>query len=195
MSFVTFEFWSLISQYILLVIWYENITPVFLHCKLVFLRHLILARLFRTSSRPYFLWISQTVNDLYGSRLMTQILLKLILLKMVVVGGYVNGSPARGSQSDGDSTNTTVRGQTSYILLFLCFITNLCFLANNLSSQIFVGGLDPNVSDEDLRQPFLQYGEVVSVKIPVGKGCGFVQFANRCFCLSNNPMHCHLPNH
>ncbi|XP_031125449.1 polyadenylate-binding protein RBP47-like isoform X1 [Ipomoea triloba] len=66
-------------------------------------------------------------------------------------GGYVNGSPARGSQSDGDSTNTT----------------------------IFVGGLDPNVSDEDLRQPFLQYGEVVSVKIPVGKGCGFVQFANR----------------
>ncbi|XP_040998494.1 polyadenylate-binding protein RBP47C-like [Juglans microcarpa x Juglans regia] len=54
-------------------------------------------------------------------------------------------------QSDGDSTNTTV----------------------------FVGGLDPNVTDEDLKQPFLQYGEIVSVKIPVGKGCGFVQFANR----------------
>ncbi|XP_031118904.1 polyadenylate-binding protein RBP47-like [Ipomoea triloba] len=66
-------------------------------------------------------------------------------------GGYSNGSPAQGSQSDGDSSNTT----------------------------IFVGGLDPNVSDEDLRQPFLQYGEVVSVKIPVGKGCGFVQFAKR----------------
>ncbi|KAK6118866.1 hypothetical protein DH2020_047386 [Rehmannia glutinosa] len=40
-------------------------------------------------------------------------------------------------------------------------------------------GLDPNVTDEDLRQPFSQYGEIVSVKIPVGKGCGFVQFANR----------------
>nr|GLL18228.1 polyadenylate-binding protein RBP47-like [Ipomoea trifida] len=66
-------------------------------------------------------------------------------------GGYSNGSPAHGSQSDGDSSNTT----------------------------IFVGGLDPNVSDEDLRQPFSQYGEIVSVKIPVGKGCGFVQFANR----------------
>ncbi|KAL0392030.1 UNVERIFIED_CONTAM: Polyadenylate-binding protein RBP47C' [Sesamum radiatum] len=45
-------------------------------------------------------------------------------------------------------------------------------------SLIFVGGLDPNVTDEDLRQPF-SYGEIVSVKIPVGKGCGFVQFANR----------------
>ncbi|KAI8549858.1 hypothetical protein RHMOL_Rhmol06G0057600 [Rhododendron molle] len=67
-------------------------------------------------------------------------------------GGYVsNGGPAGGSQSEGDSTNTT----------------------------IFVGGLDPNVTDEDLRTPFSEYGDIVSVKIPVGKGCGFVQFANR----------------
>ncbi|KAL6982842.1 Polyadenylate-binding protein rbp47c' [Sarracenia purpurea var. burkii] len=66
--------------------------------------------------------------------------------------GYIsNDASAQGSQSDGDSTNTT----------------------------IFVGGLDPNVNDEDLRQPFSQYGEIVSVKIPVGKGCGFVQFGNR----------------
>ncbi|KAI7744261.1 hypothetical protein M8C21_012269 [Ambrosia artemisiifolia] len=56
-----------------------------------------------------------------------------------------------GSHSEGDSNNTT----------------------------IFVGGLDPTVSDEDLRQSFAEYGEIVSVKIPIGKGCGFVQFANR----------------
>lgn len=48
--------------------------------------------------------------------------------------------------------------------------------------QIFVGGLDSDISDEDLRQPFLQFGDVVSVKIPVGKGCGFVQFADRYTC-------------
>ncbi|WVY91575.1 hypothetical protein V8G54_037089 [Vigna mungo] len=63
----------------------------------------------------------------------------------------IDFSNGTSSQSEADSTNTT----------------------------IFVGGLDPNVSDEDLRQPFSQYGEIVSVKIPVGKGCGFVQFANR----------------
>ncbi|KAL0432475.1 UNVERIFIED_CONTAM: Polyadenylate-binding protein RBP47 [Sesamum latifolium] len=68
-----------------------------------------------------------------------------------LLSGYSNGVTAQGSQADGDSVNTT----------------------------IFVGGLDPNVTDEDLRQPFSQYGEIVSVKIPVGKGCGFVQFANR----------------
>ncbi|KAL1817791.1 hypothetical protein DCAR_0522269 [Daucus carota subsp. sativus] len=61
------------------------------------------------------------------------------------------GGHVSNGESDGDSTNTT----------------------------IFVGGLDPSVSDEDLKQPFSQYGEIVSVKIPVGKGCGFVQFANR----------------
>ncbi|XP_021767656.1 polyadenylate-binding protein RBP47C-like [Chenopodium quinoa] len=67
-------------------------------------------------------------------------------------GGYGSSNNAgQGSQSEGDSSNTT----------------------------IFVGGLDPSVTDEDLRQPFSQYGEIVSVKIPVGKGCGFVQFANR----------------
>ncbi|KAF3627213.1 Polyadenylate-binding protein RBP47C [Capsicum annuum] len=75
----------------------------------------------------------------------------ILASELHLVGGYSNGGPAQGSQPDADSTNTT----------------------------IFVGGLDPNVSDEDLRQPFAQYGEIVSVKIPVGKGCGFVQFANR----------------
>uniref|UniRef100_A0A2P2LNB7 Uncharacterized protein MANES_18G033900 n=2 Tax=Rhizophora mucronata TaxID=61149 RepID=A0A2P2LNB7_RHIMU len=66
--------------------------------------------------------------------------------------GYAsNGASIQGFQSDSDSTNTT----------------------------IFVGGLDPNVTDEDLKQPFSEYGEIVSVKIPAGKGCGFVQFANR----------------
>lgn len=44
---------------------------------------------------------------------------------------------------------------------------------------MFVGGLDPNVSEDDLRQTFSQYGEIASVKIPVGKQCGFVQFVVR----------------
>jgi RNA recognition motif-containing protein len=45
--------------------------------------------------------------------------------------------------------------------------------------QIFVGGLDPNVTEDMLKQVFTPYGEVVHVKIPVGKRCGFVQYANR----------------
>ncbi|KAI0505005.1 hypothetical protein KFK09_015962 [Dendrobium nobile] len=44
---------------------------------------------------------------------------------------------------------------------------------------IFVGGLDSSVTDDLLRQVFSPYGELVHVKIPVGKRCGFVQFSNR----------------
>ncbi|KAL8166955.1 hypothetical protein V2J09_008454 [Rumex salicifolius] len=47
------------------------------------------------------------------------------------------------------------------------------------NTTIFVGGLDPNVSDEQLRQIFSQFGELVHVKIPAGKRCGFVQFSDR----------------
>nr|XP_027112462.1 polyadenylate-binding protein RBP47-like [Coffea arabica] len=71
---------------------------------------------------------------------------------VVLAGGYPsNGVVPQGSQSDSDSSNTT----------------------------IFVGGLDSDVTDEELRESFSQFGEVVSVKIPSGKGCGFVQFSNR----------------
>ncbi|XP_044473918.1 polyadenylate-binding protein RBP45C-like isoform X1 [Mangifera indica] len=47
------------------------------------------------------------------------------------------------------------------------------------NTTIFVGGLDPSVSDDILKSVFGQYGELVHVKIPAGKRCGFVQFANR----------------
>ncbi|KAL6553404.1 Polyadenylate-binding protein rbp45 [Orobanche gracilis] len=58
---------------------------------------------------------------------------------------------SQGGQGEGDPSNTT----------------------------IFVGGLDPSVTDDYLKQIFSQYGELVHVKIPVGKRCGFVQFADR----------------
>ncbi|XP_019463043.1 PREDICTED: polyadenylate-binding protein RBP45-like isoform X2 [Lupinus angustifolius] len=49
------------------------------------------------------------------------------------------------------------------------------------NTTIFVGNLDPNVTDDHLRQVFGQYGELVHVKIPSGKRCGFVQFADRSY--------------
>ncbi|EEE57226.1 hypothetical protein OsJ_07197 [Oryza sativa Japonica Group] len=67
-------------------------------------------------------------------------------------GEYVGdsgSSPPR--QSDSDSTNRT----------------------------IYVGGLDPNATEDELRKAFAKYGDLASVKIPVGKQCGFVQFVNR----------------
>ncbi|KAK8527244.1 hypothetical protein V6N13_085090 [Hibiscus sabdariffa] len=47
------------------------------------------------------------------------------------------------------------------------------------NTTIFVGGLDPSVSEDQIKQIFSQLGEVVHVKIPANKHCGFVQYANR----------------
>ncbi|RVW85403.1 Polyadenylate-binding protein RBP47B' [Vitis vinifera] len=47
------------------------------------------------------------------------------------------------------------------------------------NTTIFVGNLDPNVTEEELKQIFSQFGELVYVKIPAGRGCGFVQFGTR----------------
>ena len=57
--------------------------------------------------------------------------------------------------------------------LILMSLLSICAM------QIFVGGLDPAGGDEELKSVFGQFGELVYVKIPAGKGCGFVQFTHR----------------
>uniref|UniRef100_A0A6N2KX02 RRM domain-containing protein n=1 Tax=Salix viminalis TaxID=40686 RepID=A0A6N2KX02_SALVM len=47
------------------------------------------------------------------------------------------------------------------------------------NTTIFVGNLDSNVMDDNLKELFGQYGQLLHVKIPAGKRCGFVQFAER----------------
>jgi RNA recognition motif-containing protein len=47
------------------------------------------------------------------------------------------------------------------------------------NTTIFVGAVDQSVTEDDLKSVFGQFGELVHVKIPAGKRCGFVQYANR----------------
>lgn len=61
------------------------------------------------------------------------------------------GTSSEGNQGESDPNNTT----------------------------IFVGGLDASINDDMLRQVFGQFGDLVHVKIPLGKRCGFVQYVNR----------------
>ncbi|OAD05940.1 hypothetical protein MUCCIDRAFT_130744, partial [Mucor lusitanicus CBS 277.49] len=47
------------------------------------------------------------------------------------------------------------------------------------NTTVFVGGLSAPIREEELRQYFQHFGEIVYVKIPPGKGCGFVQYVSR----------------
>ncbi|KAI9257365.1 hypothetical protein BDA99DRAFT_441342 [Phascolomyces articulosus] len=47
------------------------------------------------------------------------------------------------------------------------------------NTTVFVGGLSAPIREDELRQYFSPFGEIVYTKIPPGKGCGFVQFVSR----------------
>ena len=56
--------------------------------------------------------------------------------------------------------------------------------------KVFFGGLDPEVSEDDMKEVFSYYGEITSVKILVGKQCGFVLFTHRYILLMYVSEHC-----
>ena len=47
------------------------------------------------------------------------------------------------------------------------------------NTTVFVGGLSGVAHEDELRSCFAMFGEITYVKIPPGKGCGFVQFVHR----------------
>lgn len=47
------------------------------------------------------------------------------------------------------------------------------------NTTVFVGGLSYPITEEQLRQYFCIFGDIIYVKIPPGKGCGFVQYVTR----------------
>lgn len=47
------------------------------------------------------------------------------------------------------------------------------------NTTVFIGGLSSLVTEDELREYFKPFGTIVYVKIPIGKGCGFVQYIDR----------------
>ncbi|KAK9094656.1 hypothetical protein Scep_026125 [Stephania cephalantha] len=90
-------------------------------------------------------------------------------------GMYCSTRPMRISAATPKKT-TGVQQQYAMTKGNLSYIINVCMV---FMFQIFIGGLDPNITEEELKQIFAQFGELVYVKIPPGKGCGFVMFGAR----------------
>ncbi|KAK6283581.1 hypothetical protein POUND7_002533 [Theobroma cacao] len=73
-----------------------------------------------------------------------------------------------------------------FVVLLLCLFFSYAASSQGAQNEndpnnttIFVGNLDSNVTDDHLREVFSPYGQLVHVKIPQNKRCGFVQFADR----------------
>lgn len=47
------------------------------------------------------------------------------------------------------------------------------------NTTLFIGGLSASVTEDELHSLFGRFGDIIYVKIPPGKGCGFVQYVLR----------------
>ncbi|KAH3673009.1 hypothetical protein WICMUC_003962 [Wickerhamomyces mucosus] len=47
------------------------------------------------------------------------------------------------------------------------------------NTTVFIGGLANGIPEQTLAQIFQPFGPIIHVKIPPGKGCGFIRFENR----------------
>ncbi|KAG1143555.1 hypothetical protein G6F37_003421 [Rhizopus arrhizus] len=47
------------------------------------------------------------------------------------------------------------------------------------NTTVFIGGLSSPVTEDELKQYFGSFGDIMNVKLPPGKGCGFVQYTTR----------------
>ncbi|XP_071915026.1 polyadenylate-binding protein RBP47B'-like isoform X1 [Coffea arabica] len=101
-------------------------------------------------------------------------------------GAYCSTRPMRISAATPKKTSATAV-QQQYAVAKAIYPTpiytpptqTIPFDSDVNNTTAFVGNLDANITEDELRQIFSQFGEIVYVKIPAAKGCGFVQFAAR----------------
>ena len=94
------------------------------------------------------------------------------------------GSPERGGETDTDVVfqtegGTSTRGEYARTVASFDALSAAGVARGGAPATVFVGGLDPSVRESDLCRVFEKMGALTYVKIPRGRGCGFVQFEAR----------------
>ncbi|KTB17080.1 Negative growth regulatory protein NGR1 [Nakaseomyces glabratus] len=87
-------------------------------------------------------------------------------------GGYPPNRADLG-RKDGMINTSFVNTQVSEAAL------NDFFATDPTNTTVFVGGLGPTVQEQQLRKIFQPFGNILSIKIPPGKNCGFVKFEHK----------------
>lgn len=94
------------------------------------------------------------------------------------LGGVANGNNIQGNTNllnqSGGNFNVGVQSPGYYNPS-----ASLNQFTDLFNTTVFVGGLSNLVTPDELRSYFTSFGTITYVKIPPGKGCGFVQFISR----------------
>ncbi|CAI4051768.1 hypothetical protein N7582_005282 [Saccharomyces uvarum] len=89
--------------------------------------------------------------------------------------------PSKNQLSLGNVTNnmSSKRNHMSQFIYPVQQQPSLNHFTDPNNTTVFIGGLSSLVTEDELRAYFQPFGTIVYVKIPVGKGCGFVQYVDR----------------
>lgn len=94
-------------------------------------------------------------------------------------GGMPPNSASTVSSGNSNNRNMTPLLNSSQFMYPVQQQPTLNHLTDPNNTTVFIGGLSSLVSEDDLRQYFQPFGDIIYVKIPTGKGCGFVQYVDR----------------
>lgn len=101
-------------------------------------------------------------------------------------GSRSQGGSSTVTSSGSSSNNNTVKIPTRHsnngILPFIGNIQTwpiMNHFTDPNNSTVFIGGLSSQVNEYELRSLFEPFGEIVYINIPMGKGCGFIQYVKR----------------
>ncbi|KAH3899427.1 uncharacterized protein SCODWIG_03592 [Saccharomycodes ludwigii] len=103
-------------------------------------------------------------------------------IRVCVTGNSNNSTIANTNSRSNNKINNTINVPNHHQLIY-----NISALKQPSSTEytdpnnttVFIGGLSSLCTENELRSYFEPFGEIVYVKIPVGKGCGFVQYVER----------------
>lgn len=59
------------------------------------------------------------------------------------------------------------------------FSSSQAYTTDPNNTTVFIGGLTPKINEAQLQALFAPFGNILTVKIPQGKNCGFVKYENR----------------
>lgn len=109
--------------------------------------------------------------------------------RAIKLGPSNKSNSANQEQTSGDKTSSTA-GATrkpfnnvalpkSQFMPAMQYPPTMNHFTDPNNTTVFIGGLSPHVTEEELRVVFEPFGSIVYVNIPLGKGCGFIQFVER----------------
>ncbi|CAL9729676.1 protein Nam8p [Monosporozyma unispora] len=88
-------------------------------------------------------------------------------------------SSSTTNHNNNTSSSSSVQLPKSQFMSPMQFSPQMNHFTDPNNTTVFIGGLSPYATEDELRNIFEPFGSIIYINIPMGKGCGFIQFVDR----------------